>query len=289
MSDLYCYKLLPEWTFDSLPKGFRRRHNTKEGTWAKLNIISGKLIFYKLNETGNVLDSCVFDSLTDTPFIEPQAWHKVEPLTKDLRCQLAFYCKAEHFYQKKYGLSATHSEMFEVIKRIKSGSALDFGCGSGRNALFLQRHGFSVTAFDKNVSAIQTLNNIIGSEKLKNIQAYVGDAHDFIMKEQYDLIVSTVVLMFLDKEKIPRVINNIKNSTNKGGCNVIVCAIDSEDYPLKHDRIPFSFGFEPNELLSYYDDWKIEKYNEDVGCLHRLDEMGDPIKLRFATIIARKV
>ena len=77
----------------------------------------------------------------------------------------------------------------------------------------------------------------------------------------------------------------MQECTNKGGYNLIVSAMNSDDYPC---RLPFSFTFSPNELKSYYQEWELRKYNEDVGELHKLDENGNRIKLRFATILARK-
>lgn len=52
--------------------------------------------------------------------------------------------------------------------------------------------------------------------------------------------------------------------------------------------MPFSFTFKPDELADYYQDWDIIKYNENPGELHRVDAEGNRIKLRFATLLARK-
>lgn len=43
---LLPYKTMPVWTAQSIPKAFLEKHNTKEGTWAKLTILSGSLVFY---------------------------------------------------------------------------------------------------------------------------------------------------------------------------------------------------------------------------------------------------
>ncbi len=291
MKNLKCYKTLPEWTTKTLPKAFQRKHNTKVGTWAKLTIFSGKLKFYVLDEDENILETFVFDKDSEIPFVEPQAWHKVESASEDLRCQLAFYCQVQDYYNKKYDMTATHSEVLEVTKHIQSGKALDLGCGKGRNALYLQQLGFDVTAFDKNPMSIDSLNQIIEAEKLSHINAYVHDAHEANVTGEFDLIVSTVVMMFLRGEKIPAIINNMQNSTASGGYNVIVCAMDSEDYPMWGHQLPlpFRFGFKAGELKNYYKDWEIVKYNEDVGHLHRRDADGNRVALRFATLIARKV
>ncbi len=288
MNQLICYKTLPEWDFNALPKGFREKHNTKVGTWAKMQILSGSLTYYALNEQGEVLSSQVFDSHSEIPFVEPQAWHKVEPLTQDLRCQLSFYCQPQDYYVKKYLMSAVHSSVVEVVQHIHSGTALDVGCGGGRNALFLQQQGFSVNAFDKNPNSIGNLQNIIAQESLPNIQAYIDDALSFKWQDKYDLIISTVVFMFLPEEGIAELIKNMQQHTQSGGYNLIVCALDSEDYPLAEQNVPFAFGFKPNELKNHYNGWYIKQYNEDIGHLHKVDANGNPIALRFATLIAQK-
>lgn len=297
------YKTMPEWTAKTLPKGFQKKHNTKVGTWAKLSIVSGQLKYFALDNAGEITDTYVFDKDSEMPFIEPQVWHKVAPLTDDLRCQLTFYCRAKDFYQKKYKLSATHSEVIEAVQIMyKDGlqfnglTALDLGCGSGRNALFLQANGFSVNAYDKNSASIDKLNEIIEQENLDCLYATTVDLHqlDELANEfaltQYHLVVSTVVLMFLDKEKVASVIDAMQQHTKTGGYNVIVCAMDSQDYPLSRYQglLPFDFGLKTGELLAHYQGWQIKKYNEDVGHLHRLDDEGNPIALRFATMIARK-
>ncbi len=298
--NLICYKSMPEWTNDTLPRAFQNKHNTKVGTWAKLSVFSGKLKYYAMDEDGEVTDTFVFDSESDVPFVEPQAWHKVESLSDDLRCQLSFYCLPDDYYQKKYSLSATHSEVIETLQRMKSAgvnldgvSALDMGCGGGRNVLYLQRHGFDVTALDRNATAIGKLQTIIEQENLEHITAKIADLHqvdELALTEQYDLAISTVVLMFLDADKVPTVIDTMQQHTKVGGYNLIVCAIDSEDYPYANYQglLPFQFGLQAGELSDYYQGWNIVKYNEDVGHLHRLDNEGNPIALRFATLIAQK-
>ncbi|PIE43546.1 MAG: tellurite resistance methyltransferase TehB [Gammaproteobacteria bacterium] len=288
MNHLIRYKTMPEWTAGTVPEGFKNKHNTKPGTWGKITIRAGALKYYSLDAAGNVLDTSVFDRDSETPFIEPQAWHKIEALSDDLQCQLAFYCRSEDYYQKKYQLSDVHSEVKEVMRYIQSGKAMDLGCGRGRNALFLQQRGFDVSAFDNNQEAILTLQGIITQENLNHIQAHTGDANAAELSGQYDLIVSTVVMMFLQADRIPYIIENMQTCTRPGGYNVIVCAMDSPDYPLPEEASMFSFTMKTGQLSGYYKDWDIKKYNEDVGHLHRRDAAGNRIALRFATLIAQK-
>lgn len=190
------------------------------------------------------------------------------------------------YYTRKYQLTATHSEVLNAAKIVPVGKALDLGCGRGRNSLYLNSKGFDVTAWDKNPMSIASLNEVIQAEGLVNISAHEVDLNTQRFSGEYDFILSTVVFMFLDRQQIPAIIDNMQASTRVGGYNLIVAAVDSPDYPCS---VPFSFTFKPDELRNYYAGWEFAKYNEDVGELHRIDANGNRIKMRFATMLAKKV
>ncbi len=289
MENLICYKQMPVWTKDTLPQMFQEKHNTKVGTWAKLTLLKGALKFYELTEEGEVISESLFDTEHQPPFVEPQVWHRVEAASDDLECQLAFYCTAEDFYAKKYNLTTTHSEVVNAVNYVKGGKALDLGCGRGRNSLYLNLLGFDVTAVDHNQESIDFLNYVKEKEALTKLDTAVYDINQANIgteNAEYDLIVSTVVMMFLNRERIPAIIENMQKNTKIGGYNLIVCAMSTEDYPCP---MPFSFTFSEGELANYYQDWELVKYNEDLGHLHKTDANGNRIQLRFATMLAKRV
>lgn len=283
--DLVCYKTLPIWDAKTLPDLFREKHNTQLGTWAKLNIIKGYVNFHMLTEQGDVISQYVFDVEHQPPFIEPQQWHRIAQVSDDLKCQLAFYCQPEDYTQKKYQMTKTHSDVLDACQIIQAGKALDLGCGSGRNSLYLQLLGFDVDAVDKSEMSISNLQEIIANDHLSHINASIYDINQANLKGNYDLIISTVVMMFLQPDRILDIIHNMQSITKTGGYNLIVCAMSTDDFPC---TVGFSFTFKENELLNYYQNWDILKYNEDVGELHKTDIHGNRIKLRFATLLAKK-
>ncbi len=285
MENLICYKQMPEWNKESLPQMFQEKHNTKEGTWAKLTILQGQLKYYALTKDGEVTQTFTFDSENQPPFVEPQAWHKVEALSDDLICQLSFYCKPEDYFAKKYNLTTTHSEVLNATNYIKSGKVLDLGCGRGRNSLYMNLLGCDVTAVDHSEESIHFLNTIIEKEQAQHIRTGVYDINQANIEGEFDFIISTVVMMFLNRERIPAIIENMQKNTKIGGYNLIVCAMSTEDYPCP---MPFSFTFKEGELKQYYQDWELVKYNEDLGHLHKTDANGNRIQLRFATMLAKK-
>lgn len=188
-------------------------------------------------------------------------------------------------YSKKYGLTATHSEVIAALARVPPGKALDLGCGNGRNSLYLHQQGFEVSAWDKNPLSITNLNNIIASEELSGITTGIINLNGLSFDGEYDFILSTVVMMFLQPTTIPALIANMQRSTRPGGYNLIVAAMDTPDYPC---TLSFPFTFKAGELADYYAGWTVHKYNEDVGILHKTDSNGHRISLRFATLLAQK-
>lgn len=280
---LIAYKRMPLWTKDTMPEAVQRKHNTKVGTWGKITVLKGKLKFVELTEDGEEVASHVFEAGADNPMAQPQAWHRVEALTDDVEWFLEFYCEPKDYFPKKYNSNPVHSEVLEAMESLSPGKALDLGCGQGRNALFLAQHGFEVTAVDQNELALEILQSIVEQEDLE-MTVGLYDINSANLKQSYDLIVSTVVLMFLQADRIPEIIRNMQDQTNPGGYNLIVCAMDTEDYPC---QVPFSFTFKEGELADYYKDWELVKYNENPGHLHRRDENGNRIALRFATMLAK--
>ncbi|MFG6656065.1 tellurite resistance methyltransferase TehB [Scandinavium sp. M-37] len=191
----------------------------------------------------------------------------------------------ENYFTEKYGLTRTHSEVLHAASRIAPGKTLDLGCGNGRNSLYLAANGFTVSAWDKNPMSIARLESIRQEEGLENLQAKEVDLNGLSFEGEYDFILSTVVIMFLEANTIPGLIANMQRCTRPGGWNLIVAAMDTDDYPC---TVGFPFAFKRGELEGYYAGWEFDRYNEDVGELHRTDANGNRIKLRFATLLARK-
>ena len=191
----------------------------------------------------------------------------------------------ENYFTEKYGLTRTHSDVLEAAAIIPPGKTLDLGCGNGRNSVWLAAKGFDVTAWDKNPNSINNLQTIKAAEGLDNLEIAINDLNTLSFDGHYDFILSTVVMMFLEPQTIPGLIANMQRCTVPGGYNLIVAAMDTEDFPC---TVGFPFAFKEGELRHYYDGWEILKYNENPGELHRTDASGNRIKLRFATLLARK-
>ncbi|ASK28106.1 SAM-dependent methyltransferase TehB [Neisseria chenwenguii] len=281
---LFCYKQMPVWQAAEIPEALLAKHNTAEGTWGCLSVHTGRLKFEALDESGNTLETHELTPEREAWLIQPQQWHKITPQTDDTAIQLEFYCEAADYFNKKYGMSATHSAVRAADGTVPVGKALDMGCGQGRNALFLGLKGFDVTAVDNNPHAVQNVEELARIEDL-NVKAFEYDLNAANLQDDFDYIVATVVFMFLQPRFVPQVIENMQQHTRPGGYNLIVSAMDTEDFPCP---MPFPFKFQEGELREYYKDWELVEYKEELGSMHAKDEFGNPIQFKFVTMLAKK-
>ena len=282
--ELFCYKQMPVWTADEIPEALLSKHNTAAGTWGCLNVLQGRLNFNEVDEAGNITATHELTPESDDWIIHPQAWHFIAPQTQDTEIQLSFYCEAADYFNKKYGMSATHSAVRAAEGIVPVGKVLDMGCGQGRNALYLGLKGFDVTAVDNNPNAVQNVEELARIEEL-NVRAFEYDLNAANIQENFDYMVATVVFMFLMPRYVPDVIANMKEHTNPGGYNLIVSAMDTEDFPCP---MPFPFKFGEGELREYYKDWELVEYKEELGSMHAKDEFGNPNQIKFVTMLAKK-
>ena len=79
------YKATPNFNQDSIPKAILNRHNTKEGTWGRLVVLSGSVIFVDLENDREII------STPERPVnIVPQAWHHLK-VCGDVELKVEFY------------------------------------------------------------------------------------------------------------------------------------------------------------------------------------------------------
>ena len=79
--------------------------------------------------------------------------------------------------------------------------------------------------------SIANVERIKSIENLDNLHTRVVDLNNLTFDRQYDFILSTVVLMFLEAKTIPGLIANMQRCTKPGGYNLIVAARDTAAYP----------------------------------------------------------
>ncbi len=160
---------------------------------------------------------------------------------------------------------------------------LELGSGEGRNAIFLARNGYNVTAVDISPSGVE--KTLAWARRLGlRIDARVGDLHAFIFPESYDVIFSTWTFQFLEPDCRNPLIEQCRGHTRKHGINAFSVFVRKPFLKVPHHERQCCL-WTSGEILSFYWDWSIEYCDEEVfGCTCG----GKPHQHAANSILARK-
>ena len=178
--------------------------------------------------------------------------------------------------------NSTQEYVKELLNYVSGGDAIDVGCYTGRNTFFLAENGFSVTAIDNDQEYIKEL---VEKSKAKNISidAKVLDVIDMPEDKQYDLVLCTMVMHFLDAKDIKKGFEKLKAITKPGGINLVSVLLK------KDASLPRPHLFDPDELRTHYSEWQELDYLESFGPKYQENESSPIVRAPRAIVIARKI
>jgi SAM-dependent methyltransferase len=105
--------------------------------------------------------------------------------------------------------------LVELVEAMVPARALDLGAGEGRNALWLARQGWQVTAVDLSRVALDRLSAHAEEEGLR-VETVVADIDSFLaLGERFDLVV--MAYMHPSPERRPALLEAIARAVAEGG------------------------------------------------------------------------
>lgn len=285
-ANLVPYASSPQWRKPDFPKDLFEPHGYPEQTWVHYEVLAGSLKLLELDDKGTVAEEYALTPESEPFTARPDAAYRLAQASDDACLRLHYLCEPAHFFQIRHGMTPAHSEVVAAVEKfgIAPCKTLDMGAGQGRNALYLALKGFDVTAVDINAGALANAAQVAAQENLP-VATELYDLNLAALHDDYGFIVSTVTMMFLERDRIPAVIADMQAHTVAGGCNLIVCAMDTPDCPCPRN---FAFTFGEGELARYYAGWELLDYREEIGSMHARDANGNPVQFKFAHLLARK-
>ena len=179
-------------------------------------------------------------------------------------------------------------EIMRIKPPITPYKVLDIGCGEGKDAVFLAKNGYEVTAFDiseHGLSKARELADHCGVE----VDFFRADIGDIRLKTDFDIIFSSGVFHYIPQEKRSNVIENLKAHTTSNGINVINVFVRKPFIPLPPDleESELTAGdWKSGELFMYYHDWLFHKNEERIfDC----NSSGIPHKHCMDVMITEKI
>ncbi|MBQ8813803.1 MAG: methyltransferase domain-containing protein [Lachnospiraceae bacterium] len=176
----------------------------------------------------------------------------------------------EKYKDEKYYWGITPSKLcYEIMKLkppIKPYRVLDIGCGEGKNAVFLAKNGYAVSAFDIAEAGLVKARKLAEHNHVE-IDFFKADINDYMPLERFDIIFSSGVFHYLTPNLRKLFINQLKKCTSVHGINVINVFVNKPFIAEAPDLEDIEKQTEPwysGELFHYYHDWLFHQNDETI-------------------------
>jgi SAM-dependent methyltransferase len=138
--------------------------------------------------------------------------------------------------------------LVEAAELVRAGRALDIACGAGRNALYLAKLGWRVTAVDRSAAALRLLRQSAAGLELETQQADLEQGEFEIEPDSYDLICD---FLYLQRDLFPAMRAGVRPGGLFAGAIL-----------LKQPGNAERFRMDPGELRQEFAGWKVLYYSE---------------------------
>ena len=163
--------------------------------------------------------------------------------------------------------SGSDEILFDQVECLTPGRALDIGCGTGGNAVWLAKHGWQVTALDHSVVAIEK-GKRLSAEQGVNVEFVVADASTRQLEGHYDLITCFYVQMFPHQRA--NMLAEMSKALAPGGTLLFV-SHDKSGPPSGWSVEDLASLTTPEEIVAELSELQIEKafvLNQDAEVSH---------------------
>lgn len=160
---------------------------------------------------------------------------------------------------------------------------VDLGCGEGRDVIQFAREGYEAVGIDISARGLKKAEAWAKKENIV-ISTIQSDLVSFRLGEEFDVVYSSGTLTYLPQDVRRAVFSNYKRFTRQGGLNAFNVFVEKPFLETPPDWGIDEHFYISGELLTYYWDWEIVKFEETIfDC----NSGGVPHKHAMDVMIAR--
>lgn len=193
-----------------------------------------------------------------------------------------YYNQKYHAIEFYWGVepSSTARIFLQMFPPHEGQTLIDIGCGEGRDSIFFARNGYRVLGFDFSSEGVK--KSIARANELNlSIDFFQADINEYRLDKSYDAVFASGALHYIPQGLRKEIISNYKHFTNPGGVHAFMVPIYKPFLPKNPQDDPLELDWISGEILTYYHDWKIEYFTEEI-----LDDRDSGYKWPFNRIIA---
>lgn len=157
-------------------------------------------------------------------------------------------------------------EIMKLRPPVKPYRVLDIGCGEGKDAVFLAKNGYAVTAFDIADAGIEKAKELARRNHVE-IDFFQANVNEYMPDTAFDIVFSSGVLHYISLDKRKQFFDRLKECTSTGGLNVLNVFVAKPFIGIAPDSEEAERLVEPwysGELANYYHDWLFHKNEETI-------------------------
>lgn len=159
---------------------------------------------------------------------------------------------------------------YEILKLrppTKPYLVLDIGCGEGKDAVFLAKNGYQVSAFDISEAGLEK-GRLLAERNDVYVDFFRANVLDYRPGTNYDIVFSSGVLHYVAPKLRADLIDSLKAHTNTGGLHTLNVFVEKPFLPPAPDLEPSETavaGWKSGELFTHYHDWFFHQCSEIIS------------------------
>ncbi len=198
----------------------------------------------------------------------------------------------KRYQEKEYYWGLIPNEMcYEIMKikpPVKPWRVLEIGCGEGKDAVFLAKNGYQVSAFDVAEAGLEKAGRLAQLNEV-SIEFFKADIRDYRPDTCFDIVYCSGVLHYIAGNLRTEFVDWIKEYTTVGGIHAMNVFVDKPfimPAPDLEESEITNGNWRSGELQGLYHDWFFHQ-NEEV--IFDCDSGGKPHQHCMDILIAEKM